>query len=82
MDKLKVVYKKLSEIKPYENNPRQNDQAVPYVKKSIEQFGFKNPIIIDGDGIIIAGHTRYKAAQELGLKEVPTILADDLTPEQ
>ena len=82
MGKLKVVYKPLQEIHPYEKNPRQNDDAVQFVKNSIEKFGFKNPIIIDGDGAIVAGHTRYKAAQELGLTEVPTITADDLTPEQ
>lgn len=82
MGKLKVVYKPLQEIHPYEKNPRKNDDAVQFVKNSIEKFGFKNPIIIDGDGAIVAGHTRYKAAQELGLTEVPTITADDLTPEQ
>ena len=82
MGKLKVVYKKLDEIKPYEKNPRKNDEAVQYVKNSIEKFGFKNPIIVDGAGVIVAGHTRYKAAQELGMKEVPTISADDLTEEQ
>lgn len=82
MGKLKVVYKKLDEITPYEKNPRKNDEAVQYVKNSIEKFGFKNPIIVDGAGVIVAGHTRYKAAQELGMKEVPTISADDLTEEQ
>ena len=82
MDKLKVIYKKLEDITPYENNPRKNDEAVQFVKNSIEQFGFKNPIIIDSAGVIVAGHTRFKAAQELGLKEVPTISAEDLTPEQ
>ena len=79
---LKIVYKPLDDIKPYENNPRNNDDAVRFVKNSIEQFGFKNPIIVDKDGVIVAGHTRYKAAQELGLTEVPTISADDLTPAQ
>ena len=82
MGKLNVVYKPIGEIKPYEKNPRKNDEAVRFVKNSIEKFGFRNPIIIDGDGVIVAGHTRYKAAQELGLEEVPTISADDLTPEQ
>ena len=82
MGKLNVVYKPIGKIKPYEKNPRKNDEAVRFVKNSIEQFVFKNPIIIDGDGVIVAGHTRYKAAQELGLQEVPTISADDLTPEQ
>lgn len=82
MAKLKITYLPLEKLKPYEKNPRNNDDAVQYVKNSIEQFGFKNPIIIDSAGVIVAGHTRFKAAQELGLKEVPTIMADDLTPEQ
>lgn len=77
-----IEYKKLSELKPYENNPRKNDDAVKYVQASIEQFGFKVPIVIDKDGVIVAGHTRYKAAKKLKLKEVPCIVADDLTPEQ
>lgn len=69
-------------IKPYENNPRFNDNSVQYVKKSIEEFGFKVPIVIDTDNNIIAGHTRYKASLELGLTHVPCIIADDLSPEQ
>lgn len=79
---MKVEYRKLSEIKPYEKNPRKNDEAVPYVKNSIEQFGFRVPIIVDKDGVIVSGHTRYKAANELGLEQVPVVVADDLTPEQ
>lgn len=82
MNKLEITYKNIDEIIPYENNPRKNDEAVQYVANSIKQFGFKNPIIIDKEGVIVAGHTRYKAANELGLKEVPVILADDLTEEQ
>lgn len=73
---------KVEDLKPYENNPRFNDDAVEYVAKSIKEFGFKVPMIIDKDNVIVAGHTRYKAAKELGLKEVPCIIADDLTPEQ
>lgn len=80
--KLKVAYRKIDEIKPYDKNPRKNDDAVKFVKNSIEKFGFKNPIIIDKDGVIVAGHTRYKAAKELGMTEVPVVVADDLTPEQ
>lgn len=72
----------LSELKEYENNPRNNDGAVEAVAKSIKQFGFKVPIVIDRDNVIVAGHTRLKAAQRLGLKTVPCIVADDLTPEQ
>ena len=82
MNKLEITYKNIDEIIPYENNPRKNDDAVQYVANSIKQFGFKVPIIIDKENVIVAGHTRYKAANELGLKEVPVILADDLTPEQ
>lgn len=71
-----------SEIIPYENNPRKNENAVEVVAKSIKEFGFKQPIIIDKDNVIVAGHTRLKAAMKLGLKEVPVIWADDLTEEQ
>lgn len=66
----------------YNDNPRNNDEAVDYVKASIKQFGFKVPIVVDRDYVIIAGHTRKKAALEIGIKEVPVIVADDLTPEQ
>lgn len=77
-----IVQKPISEITPYKNNPRNNDAAVEPVVASIREFGFRVPVITDADGIIIAGHTRYKAALELGLLEVPCIEADDLTPEQ
>ena len=77
-----IVYKKLKDIKPYEKNPRKNDKAVEYVANSIKQFGFKVPIIIDKDGVIVAGHTRYKACKRLKLKEVPCIIADDLSEEE
>ena len=73
---------KVAELKAYENNPRKNKKAVEAVAKSIDTFGFKVPIIIDKDGVIIAGHTRKAAAEELGLEVVPCIIADDLTPEQ
>lgn len=79
---MKIVNKKLTDITPYENNPRRNDAAVEFVANSIREFGFKQPIVIDKDGVIVAGHTRYKAAQKLGLDEVPCVMADDLTPEQ
>lgn len=77
-----IVLKKIADISPYENNPRKNDEAVKYVAESIRTFGFKVPIVIDKHGIIVAGHTRYKAAKKLNLKEVPCIVADDLTDEQ
>ena len=70
---------KVDDLKPYENNPRFNDEAVEYVAKSIKEFGFKVPMVIDKNNTIVAGHTRYKASLELGLKEVPCIIADDLT---
>ena len=79
---IKVQLVDINKVKPYENNPRKNDEAVDEVAKSIQTFGFKNPIIVDKDFIIIAGHTRLKASQKLGLKEVPVIVAEDLTPDQ
>lgn len=79
---MKIVEKRIEELKEYENNPRHNDAAVDAVAESIKQFGFKVPIVIDTDGVIIAGHTRRKAAEKLGLEVVPCIVADDLTPEQ
>lgn len=79
---MKIQEKKLTAIIPYENNPRNNDEAVQYVANSIKEFGFKQPIVIDLDGTIIAGHTRYKAAKKLGLDTVPCVVASDLTPEQ
>lgn len=72
----------LSEISPYENNPRVNDGAVDAVATSIREFGFRQPIVVDSDGVIICGHTRYKAAQKLGLEKVPVHVAKDLTPQQ
>ena len=79
---MEIIYKKLGEITPYEKNPRQNDAAVEYVANSIQEFGFKVPVVIDKDNVIVCGHTRYKAAKQLGLSEVPCIIADDLTDEQ
>ena len=77
-----IVNKKLDELHPYANNPRINDRAAETVAKSIKQYGFKVPMVITADGEIVCGHTRYKAAQLLGLDEVPCVVADDLTPEQ
>lgn len=79
---MQIIYKTLEELKPYKNNPRNNDGAVDAVAASIKEFGFKVPIVIDADGEIIAGHTRLKAAKKLGLEKVPCIIADDLTPDQ
>lgn len=77
-----IIYKGIGEITPYEKNPRKNDEAVKYVAASIKEFGFKVPIVIDRNGVIVAGHTRYKAAIKLKMHEVPCIVADDLTEEQ
>ena len=74
-----VVEKKISEIRPYEKNPRINDGAVDKVAESLKEFGWKQPIVIDSDGVIIAGHTRYKAAIKLGMDKVPCLVANDLT---
>ncbi len=79
---MNIVELNINELKPYENNPRKNDEAVQYVANSIKEFGFKVPIVIDKDYVIVAGHTRYKASKQLGLEKVPCIIADDLTDEQ
>lgn len=79
---MNIIEMRLADIKPYEKNPRKNDNAVQYVAESISQFGFKVPIVIDKDNVIVCGHTRYKASIELGLEKVPCIIADDLTEEQ
>jgi len=77
-----IIQKKIEDLVPYENNPRNNDEAVSYVAESIKEFGFKVPIVVDKNNIIVAGHTRYKASMLLGITEVPCIVADDLTDEQ
>lgn len=79
---MEIVNKKIEDLIPYENNPRNNDNAIEYVKNSIKKFGFKVPLVIDKNNVIVTGHTRYKASKELGLKEVPCIIADDLTDKQ
>ena len=82
MQRSEIEWMPIASIKPYDKNPRRNDDAVDAVANSITEFGFKNPIIVGSDLTIIAGHTRWKAARKLGLKEVPVIIASDLTPEQ
>jgi len=79
---MKIKQTPINDLNPYPNNPRVNDHAVDAVAASIQEFGFKVPIIVDKDNVIITGHTRLKAAKKLGMKEVPVILADDLTPDQ
>lgn len=82
MDKLKIEYVDINSIKPYKKNPRKNEDAIPYVMESIKQFGFKNPVILDKNNVIVAGHTRIESAKRLGITEIPCIYADDLTDEQ
>jgi len=79
---MKVELRSIESIRPYEQNPRLNDQAVEAVAKSLREFGFRQPVVVDSDGVIICGHTRWKAAQKLGLKQVPVHVATDLTPAQ
>lgn len=79
---MKIIEKKTSDLIPYENNPRHNDNAVEAVANSIKTFGFKVPIVIDKNNIIVAGHTRLKAALSLGMDKVPCIVADDLSDDQ
>ena len=82
MDAVKIVYKPLDGLYYYENNPRRNEKAVKAVRKSIEEFGFLNPIIVDNENVIICGHTRFLAAKQLNMETVPVIVAGDLTEEQ
>lgn len=81
-DSMEMIMKKIEVLHPYENNPRKNEGAIDAVANSIKEFGFKVPIVIDKKDTIVTGHTRFLAAQKLGLEEVPCILADDLTPKQ
>lgn len=79
---MEVVNVKVSDILPYEDNPRKNEDAVEVVMNSIREFGFKQPIVLDKDYVIVVGHTRFAAARRLGYTEVPCIIATDLTEEQ
>lgn len=79
---IKIIEKDVDELIPYENNARINDKAIDIVANSIQEFGFKNPCIIDGNNVLVAGHTRVEACKKLGIKKVPCIVADDLTEEQ
>lgn len=77
-----VIYMSLKDIHPYPNNPRINGTAIEKVANSIREFGFRNPIILDKNHVIIAGHTRYEASKRIGLQTVPCIIASDMTEEQ
>lgn len=79
---MQIIYKDINELKPYEKNPRKNDKAVEAVARSIDEFGFKVPCVIDADGTLITGHTRFKAAKKRGIEKIPCIVADDLSEEQ
>ena len=79
---MSVELRPLDAVRPYANNPRQNDDAVEAVAESIRRFGFRQPIVVDADGVIVAGHTRFRAAQRLGLATVPVHVATDLTPDE
>jgi site-specific DNA-methyltransferase (adenine-specific) len=82
VNELQIEERNIKDVHPYENNPRRNDDAVEYVAKSIEEFGWQQPIVVDSEGVVIVGHTRLKAAQQLGLKTVPVHVASELTEEQ
>lgn len=79
---LKIEYVPVGDVKPYENNPRKNEAAIPALKESIRDFRFSQPISVDADGVVITGHTRLLAAKALGMETVPVIRRSDLTPEQ
>ena len=79
---MKVEMWKTDDVKPYEQNPRVNDAAVEAVAKSIREFGFRQPIVVDEAGVIVVGHTRWKAAKVLGLAEIPVHVAEGLSPEK
>lgn len=79
---LTIELRSIGDIRPYPNNPRTNDNAVDAVAASIREYGWRQPIVVDSEGVIICGHTRYKAAQKLGIDQVPVHVATDLSPEK
>lgn len=78
---MNIELRPLADLKPYEKNPRLNDAAVEAVARSIREFGFRQPVVVDTNGVIVVGHTRWKAAKKLGLDKVPVYVARELTPE-
>jgi len=82
LSEMKIVNVPIGDVRPYPNNPRKNDEAVEGVMNSIREFGFKSPILLDKDSIIVCGHTRHRAAQKLGMTEVPCIFLTDLSDEK
>lgn len=81
-ERIEVISRPVDSLKPDPMNPRKNDAAVPAVRESIKTFGFRVPLVIDKEGNIVAGHTRYLAARDLGMEELPCIVADQLTKKQ
>jgi len=80
---MKIEIADINSIKPYENNPRKlSEKAIETVAMSLKEYGFRQPIVVDKDRIIVVGHTRFRASKKLGFKEVPITIADNLTPEQ
>lgn len=79
---MQPIMLKITDIKPYWRNPRNNEEAIQAVKQSIKDYGFNSPIVLDKDHVIITGHTRYKALQELGVTDIPCIIKEDLTPQK
>jgi len=79
---MKVDLVPIDSIVGYARNPRRNEKAIPKVKSSLKEYGFRQPIVVDADGVIVVGHTRWMAAKELGMPEVPSHVADNLTPAQ
>src|SRR5687768_2069368 len=77
-----ITSRPIGSLRPYENNPRQNDDAVAVVAESIRHFGFRQPIVVDGDGVIVIGHTRWRAAKQLGMAEVPVHVVSELSADQ
>lgn len=79
---MNIELRPINSIRPYDKNPRKNDQAVAVVAKSLEAFGFRQPVVVDSEDVIVVGHTRWKAAKKLGYESIPVHVATDLTPEQ
>ena len=79
---MQIVVKNIKDLTPYHNNPRNNQNAVQAVAKSIQEFGFLVPVVVDNKNTIVAGHTRVAAADMLGITDIPTLVASNLTPDQ
>jgi hypothetical protein len=82
LSEMKIVNVPIGDVKPYPNNPRKNDEAVDGVMNSIKEFGFNSPILLDKDSVIVCGHTRHRAAQKLGMTEVPCVYLTDLSEDK